>query len=129
MRGISPLIINATQPFKRGSAASRSPSPTRLYDVTVKKIASPGNAASHHPLGSSSRAVARTDPQLAVLGGTPSPRKLRADSSKIAEATPNVAATITGASVFGRTWRKIIRASVAPSARAATTYSIVLVFK
>src|SRR6476660_3535793 len=99
MRGISPLIINATQPFKRGSAASRSPSPTRLYDVTVMKIASPGNAANHQPLGSSSLAEARTDPQLAVLGGTPSPRKLRADSINMADATPKVAATRTGATV------------------------------
>ena len=61
------------------------------------------------------------EPQLAVDGGTPNPRKLSVDSIKIADATPNVAATNTGARVLGRTCLKIVRASEAPSALAATT--------
>src|SRR5206468_3121253 len=110
-----------SQPLKRGSAASRRHSPTRLYEVTVTKIASPGKAASHHPLGSNCRASDRIDPQLAVDGGTPKPRKLRVDSIRIAEATPNVAATRTGAIEFGSTCRKMVRKSLAPRARAAVT--------
>src|SRR5262245_19638437 len=86
-------------------------------------MASPGNAVSHQPVGNSVRASARIEPQLAVEGGTPKPRKLRVDSIRIAEATPKVAATRTGASVLGRMCRTIVRMSDAPSARAASTYS------
>jgi hypothetical protein len=74
-----------------------------LYEVTVRKIARPGNAVSHQALGSSGRALERIEPQLAVDGGTPKPRKLSVDSIRIADATPNVAATNIGARVFGRT--------------------------
>src|SRR5207237_5749497 len=104
-------------------AASRSPSPRRLYEVTVRNIAMPGKTVSHQPLGKSWRAFERMEPQLAVEGGTPKPKKLSVDSIRIAEATPKVAATNTGATVFGRICRKIVRKSVAPSAFAATTYS------
>src|SRR5688572_8416047 len=122
------MQFNRRQLFRRGSAASRSPSPTRLYEVTVKKIANPGKAASHQPLGRMSRALERMDPQLATEGGTPNPRKLKVDSMRIAEATPNVAATRTGARVFGSTCRKMVRQSDAPKALAATTYSRDFVF-
>src|SRR5215510_368636 len=108
---------------ERGSVASRRPSPTRLYEVTVMKIATPGNAVNHQALGSNWRALYRMEPQLAVDGGAPNPRKLRVDSIKIAEATPSVAATNTGARAFGSKCRTIVRKSVAPSARVATTYS------
>ena len=97
--------------------------------MTVRNIAKPGKAVSHHPLGSNWRALERIEPQLAVDGGTPKPRKLKVDSMSIADAIPNVAATKTGARVFGNTWRKMIRKSVAPSARAATTYSKDLAFR
>src|SRR5206468_11283640 len=107
--------------FKRGSAASRRPSPTMLYEVTVRNIAKPGNSVSHQPLGKSWRALERMEPQLAFDGGTPNPKKLNVDSIKMAEATPKVAATKTGAIVLGRIWRKIVRKSLAPSALAATT--------
>src|SRR5450759_5728628 len=39
------------------------------------------------------------------------PRKLRADSVRIAPATPSVAVTRTDAIAFGRIWRKMIRGS------------------
>ncbi|OPY10892.1 MAG: hypothetical protein A4E67_00414 [Syntrophaceae bacterium PtaB.Bin038] len=42
-------------------------------------------------------------PQLGVGGCTPIPRKLRADSVRIAPATPRVAATSTEAMQLGRT--------------------------
>src|SRR5687768_13076823 len=86
-------------------------------------MAKPGKAVSHHPLGNNCRDTERMEPQLAVDGGTPRPRKLKVDSIRIAEAMPNVAATNTGARVLGRTWRKIVRKSVAPKALAAITYS------
>src|SRR5215471_2782242 len=69
------------------------------------------------------------EPQLAVEVGTPSPRKLSVDSTKTADAMPNVAATKTGATVLGNTCRKIVRKSRAPMARAATTYSCDFVFR
>ena len=47
------------------------------------------------------------------------PRKLRADSVRIAPATPSVAVTRTDAIAFGRIWRKMIRKSEAPITRAA----------
>src|SRR5262249_28034419 len=103
--------------------------PTRLYEVTVMKIATPGNAVNHQALGSNCRALYRMEPQLAVDGGAPNPRKLRVDSSKIADATPSVAATNTGAREFGSRCRTIVRKSVAPSARVATTYSSDFAFK
>src|SRR5258706_2910807 len=75
------------------------------------------------------RALDKIDPQLAVDGGTPKPRKLNVDSIRMAEATPKVAATKTGATAFGRTCRKMMRKSRAPSACAATTYSRDFVFR
>src|SRR5262249_16690060 len=69
------------------------------------------------------RPLERIDPQLAAEGGTPKPRKLRVDSIRMADATPNVAATKIGASEFGSTCRNIVRLSRAPRAFAATTYS------
>src|SRR5262249_23838922 len=93
------------------------------------KIATPGNAVNHQAPGSNCRALYRMEPQLGVDGGAPNPRKLKVDSIKIAEATPNVAATNTGASVFGSRCRTIVRRSVAPSARVATTYSCDFAFK
>src|SRR5262245_131629 len=116
------LIIARSQRFKRGSAASRKPSPIRLYDVTVRKMARPGKAVNHHALGSNSRAPERIEPQLAVEVGVPNPRKLSVDSIRIADATPNVAATNTGANEFGRTCLKIDLKYVAPIAHAVRTY-------
>src|SRR5262245_36509840 len=92
-------------------------------------MARPGKAVNHHALGSNCRALERIEPQLAVDGGTPNPRKLSVDSTRMAEAIPNVAATNTGATAFGRTCLKIVRKSEAPIARAATTYSRDFVFR
>src|SRR5215510_7861227 len=69
------------------------------------------------------------EPQLAIEGGAPKPRKLSADSIIIEEATPKVAVTNKGARALGSTCRKMVRKSVAPSARAATTYSREFAFK
>src|SRR5215470_7532547 len=67
------------------------------------KMARPGKAVNHQALGSKTRPLERIEPQLAAEGGTPNPRKLRVDSIRIADATPNVAATKIGASAFAAT--------------------------
>src|SRR4026208_960892 len=66
-----------------------------------------------------SPAAERMLPQEAVGSGTPRPRNERADSVRIAAATPKLAETITGARAFGRRWRKMMRPSRAPRARCA----------
>jgi hypothetical protein len=62
-------------------------------------------------------------PHDGVGGWTPMPRNDSADSVGIAPATPSVAATRIGASVFGRMWRNMIRPVPAPWARAAAMKS------
>jgi hypothetical protein len=68
-------------------------------------------------------------PQLGVGAWTPRPRKLNADSVRIAWATPNVAATTIEGTAWGRTCRARMRGCVAPSARAAPTNSRAVVPK
>ncbi len=58
-------------------------------------------------------------PQLAFGGGKLSPRYARADSTSIASATCVEACNSSGVSMLGRMWRRTIRLSLAPSARAA----------
>ena len=53
----------------------------------------------------------------------PSPRNESVLSAMIAAATPSVAATMIGASEFGRMCRTMIRRSLAPMQRAASTNS------
>ena len=62
-------------------------------------------------------------PHDGVGGWMPRPRKDRVDSAMIAAATPSVAATMIGASAFGRMCLRMIRMSLAPMARAASTNS------
>jgi hypothetical protein len=54
---------------------------------------------------------------------TPKPRKLRADSSRIADDIASVAATMMTPMVLGRMCRKMIRPLDAPTERAASTNS------
>ncbi len=58
-------------------------------------------------------------PQEGVGGCTPSPRKERPASRTIVSPIPSVAATITGAIVFGMRWRTTRRARERPRARPA----------
>ncbi len=48
-------------------------------------------------------------PQLGSGGGTPSPRKLRLASVRIAPAMPKVAATMIGPKALGSRWRVMMR--------------------
>src|SRR5579883_1222953 len=88
----------------------------------------PGNTASHHAV-MSERASFNTLPHVTVVGGTPKPRNESCASVKIADATPNAADTNTGASEFGNTCRKMIRAFESPSAVAAEVYSVFLILR
>src|SRR5438132_1493537 len=53
----------------------------------------------------------------------PRPRKLRAASTTMADATSSDVCTMIGAVTFGQMWRSMMRPGPAPSARAATTKS------
>src|SRR2546427_75918 len=101
---------------RRGSSASRIPSPKRLYESTVTRIASPGYRDNHQPISIASLPSLRMLPQVACGGGTPSPRNDRPDSVRIAAGMPSVIATSTGAIAFGRMWRQTIRKPLAPTA-------------
>ena len=61
-------------------------------------------------------------PQVGVGGLTPSPRKLKPASARIAEAALSVATTITGGSAFGITWRSRMRVVVRPIECDASMY-------
>src|SRR5690554_1278077 len=111
------------QDLRRGSSASRSPSPTRLNASTTRTIVRPGNVASHHAPSRLSRPSATMLPHVGVGAETPSPRNERPASRTIVFPMPSVAATITGASTFGIRWRSRMRRDEKPSARAAWTNS------
>src|SRR5256886_9598296 len=103
----------------RTSSASRKPSPMRLTASTVRPIASPGKSDTHGATRSRSRPSATLAPQEGGGGGAPSPTNESAASAMIAPPTPSVAATITGPSTLGSTWRVRSPRSDAPNARAA----------
>ena len=58
---------------------------------------------------------------VGVDGSTPKPRKLTNASPVMTPATPSVVATMIGDNEFGTRWRKMIRTSPTPAARAAST--------
>jgi hypothetical protein len=66
------------------------------------------------------------EPQLAVGGRTPKPKKLSALSAMIMRATMSVASAMMGPAMLGRMCRTRMRACDTPSARAACTYSWLL---
>src|SRR5678816_4303348 len=68
-------------------------------------------------------------PQLGAGGCWPRPRNDRLASAMIAAAIARVDWTITGARMFGSTWRQAIRNGELPSARAASMYSSTLTLR
>src|SRR5829696_8410362 len=101
----------------RGSNRSRRPSPRKLIEMMTRKIIEPGGNQSHGIDSSAESDWASESmlPQDGVGGWTPMPRNDSDASTRIAFATPNVAATRTTPAVFGSRWRNIRRASEAPS--------------
>src|SRR5205085_10820501 len=90
---------------RRGSNASRSPSPTKLTASTVRKMARPGNTVSHHQSSTVPIEPDRRFPQLGVGGGMPNPRNDSVVSTRIASATTRVAFTMIGPRQLGTMWR------------------------
>ena len=74
-----------------GSSAIRSPSPTKLIESVVTRIASPGKRLTHQARLSVSRPSESMMPHSGVGGLAPRPRKLSPAAVRMAEATPHVA--------------------------------------
>jgi hypothetical protein len=88
----------------------------------VRGMAVPGKTTIHHGgLKDSATTPPSILPQLGWGGGTPRPRKLNADSVKMA--MPKWALTTTGKEAIhcGAIWCCIMRHTEAPSARTAST--------
>src|SRR5438105_984680 len=119
----------ATIPFigshypTRGSSRSRSASPTRFSASTMTKIARPGSSTTCGLRITNCRPVASMLPQSAVGGCVPRPRNDRPAVARILAPTSRLNATMTGDSKCGSTCRPRMTASLAPSARAASTNS------
>jgi len=94
-----------------------------LNAVTARKMARPGKSTSTRALGSSTswKPFAIRRPQEAVGSGAPKPRKLSALSRRMADPTPNVAATSAGERQLGSTCTSSVRSRELPSARLAST--------
>src|SRR5882762_11136054 len=85
-----------------GSSASRRPSPIRLNDSTVRKIASPGQIAIQGALVRKRCAELSIEPQDGAGGCWPRPRNESAASAMIAAAIESVACTSSDGRMFGR---------------------------
>ena len=68
----------------------------KLKDSTASMTAAAGNSTRCGESKRCERASFSIEPQLAVGGGTPRPRKLMVASARIAPAMPMAACTITG---------------------------------
>src|SRR5262249_7848052 len=119
-------LILLSHIFRRGSRASRKPSPNRLNASTVRKIAIPGKRHSQGLISKIIRPAFRSQPQLGVGGCVPSPRKLSEASAMIDVPTLSVEVTMRGAMQLGRMCRHSRRGSRTARALAASTYVRVL---
>src|SRR6185503_5322179 len=104
-----------------GSSASRSPSPSRLNDSTVRKMARPGHTAIHGAVVRKRCAELSIEPQDGAGGCCPSPRNESAASAMMAAAIESVACTSSAGRMFGRMWNRAMRQGGLPMARAAST--------
>src|SRR5229473_2724113 len=68
------MVASQSPARRRGSSASRRPSPNRLNPNTVTKIATPGKVATHHAEARNCRPSTIILPQLGSGGWAPSPR-------------------------------------------------------
>ena len=69
------------------------------------------------------------EPRLVMGALTPTPRKERKDSRKMAEGICRQVVTTIWPMQLGSRWRRIIRPLDAPRARAAVTYSCCLIWR
>ena len=100
-------------------------SPKRLIDSasTTKKIAGK-NVIHHSPENKKLFPNLINVPKDGVVGGIPTPRKLKVDSVIIAKANPIVAITRIGLSIFGKICLNIINIFERPIIFEAETYSL-----
>src|SRR5712691_1070105 len=96
-------LLLCRQTFRRGSRASRSPSPSRLKANTVTRIARPGKIVIHGLISMSVRFCFKSQPQVGVGGCVPKPRKLSDASMTMAVPILSVEVTIIGARQLGST--------------------------
>ena len=96
-------------------------SPAMLKARTVTVIAIPGQNMIQGFRVISSRPPLMMLPHVGVPRSTPTPRKERPASARIAPAVRKLAYTMIGATMFGRIWRARIRHVGTPTARAAST--------
>src|SRR2546430_17713594 len=87
---------------RRGSRASRRPSPMKLIERTARKIIRPGKRARVGEIVRKFCASNSRRPQVGVSGGKPRPRNERVDSASIEAPTESVPATMIGLRVFGK---------------------------
>ena len=78
----------------------------------------PGRVLTHQESFRMSRPSETMEPQAGVGGGTPAPRKLNVDSSRITVLTWRVAMTITVLRTPGRRWVTRMRMVKQPATRA-----------
>src|SRR5437588_431916 len=95
----------------------------QFYNFCLRKAAAAGKSTRWGASKRCERPSFSIDPQLAVGGGTPRPRKLMVASASTAPAMPMAACTMTGWIMLGQIWWLTMRQSLAPSARAASTNS------
>src|SRR5712691_1738597 len=122
---MGPLWGNQTARRRRGSSASRTPSPMKLQAMTRVRMARPGKTPTHHwsKLWTPAATMA---PHSGAGGGEPRPRKLRPENVRIALPRSSVAMTTAGARQLGSTTLVRMCGSDAPMARDAWTYSFSL---
>src|SRR5262249_59589246 len=103
-----------------GLSASRSQSPSRLTESTSVTSAAPGNTVIHHsPERRNSLPTRIRVPREGWVGGTPTPRKERVASMRVATAMVMVAMTSTGPMTFGSTCASMMASGRRPITRAA----------
>ena len=105
--------------------ASRRPSPINWRQNTVTTMQMLGGI---HTQGFPAKTTGLVAywimlPQEACGVRMPTPRKLRLDSDRMARPTRRASAAHTGATAFGRTFRRRMVAVLPPSARTARMYS------
>ena len=81
----------------------------------------PGIVDIHHATASLSRPSATIEPHAGVGGGTPAPRKLNVDSSRITIPTSKLAKIINVFTTPGNMWTNNIRGVEAPATLASAT--------
>lgn len=95
----------------------------RLIASTVIKRNIPGKTEAHHACCSRAWPALTMLPHVGTSGGTPAPRNDSDASARMANATTNVACTISGDSEFRRMYFHMMEKSLIPMTRADSTYS------